>query len=261
MMVSRRGMNNKGQLEREQFGGLIIVALVVIIVAIAIYFISSSASTTVARLAPEEMSALRARCIASSNIGGGLGNPDFCSFKEQTFGGKAGVANCQEKTVFDALMKDANYATQVQAASDSCRDSANVKAKSYCNELADKNQFKNLLVNGFSCSSYGATGRACKDILNPENTPSGWEDSATCIGDTIKGTIVRNQVVDQKDIDSNKGKVCCMYPVGHNTANTPAAGSKTEGQKCSKDSNDCTSTLQCLPEIIDGSPTGEYTCQ
>lgn len=259
-MVIKRGMNKKGESADpgSNVGGLIIVGLVVIIIAVAIYLVYTNTSTTVARLSPDELTALKTRCIAYSQIGTPIGEGDFCSFKTQTFGGKEGVASCQQSDVYDSLKDDKDYGTLVKAAADKCGDK-NAKAKEYCNKLTDKNQFKNLLVNGFSCASYGATGRMCKDILNPEKTASEWKSADNCKvslgGKDVAGVIVTNQVIDDSDKGTNS--VCCMYPVGYKTSTTPVDGALSVGDECTPGVSVCPASSTCKFEIN----SNKNTCQ
>lgn len=260
-MVIKRGMNKKGEGEGplSSTTGLVILGIFLVIAIVLIYKGYSGGTTTIARLSPDELSALKLRCMGYASIGTPIGQGDFCSFKQQTFDGKDGVANCQESTIFDVLKKDKDYGADVQGAYDAC-GSEKDNAKKYCDDLPS-DKFKSLLVNGFACATWGSSGKKCSDILNPEKTPSEWKTKDTdCTGVSIKGkgTIVANsQIIDREGHAATD--VCCMYPVGFKTSATPVTGTLEIGDVCKPDDTNskCPTDSTCRYEQYHN----DYICQ
>jgi len=243
MMVSRRGMNKKGD-DTSMWGNVGTLVLVVAIVALVIWGIVkiNEGIGQKAQLIPlQELTGVQAAC-ENIYLPNAASSDDYCAFRPQTIDGKDWRINCEQSQI-------KSYLTSKLGASalPVCTPTTDERAKTECREKMTAKEFNgDVLVNGKYCSTL-TTKKVCADYGKlSEGTKAVWVPTdVVCTKAKIDsgqygGQDITSTVQDLAS-DKNKGdnKVCCLY-------NENVAVSTNSGDQCDiNDVNSCSGGKTC----------------
>jgi hypothetical protein len=233
---------------------LLVVVGVVALIFYGIYLWWSSSSQAIASINPDELTALKGRCVVAMGTGASLGNGEFYSFKSQKFSGKLGFASCCYDTVYDSLKADSNYASSLPL----CENKLALVTK-YCKDNVAPADFGSLIIDGYTCKIWGVAGKKCTDYSDvAKNIKSEWVPSvAACINPVIPtatavapgkgGQDITKSVQDTSDKTAGN-TVCCLYnEKAVSGTNSVVPVLKEKGAECDPylASSECKAGLTC----------------
>jgi len=235
MMVSRRGMNKKGD-DTSMWGNVGTLVLVVAIVALVIWGIVkiNEGIGQKAQLIPlQELTGVQAAC-ENIYLPNAASSDDYCAFRPQTIDGKDWRINCEQSQI-------KSYLTSKLGASalPVCTPTTDERAKTECREKMTAKEFNgDVLVNGKYCSTL-TTKKVCSQYASDSAKAEWVKDVNECTVVKIGQDITANVQDSAGDTTKGDNKVCCLY-------NENVAVSTNSGDQCDiNDVNSCSGGKTC----------------